>query len=87
MSRRKVSSKLNGVFVKGSPSLFVLIGEDLCMMIYRAMEAHLISGFRPTVEGPTITHLQFADDIIIFCNANEEEVVRNVKAIILCFSA
>lgn len=70
-----------------SPSLFVLIGEDLCRMIYRAMEAHLISGFRPTVEGPTITHLQFADDIIIFCNANEEEVVRNVKAIILCFSA
>lgn len=33
-----------------------------------------------------ISHLQFADDTLIFCGANEVQV-KNVKAILICFEA
>ena len=33
---------------------------------------------------PVITHLQFADDTILFCEADWEEVV-NLKRILRCF--
>lgn len=55
-------------------------------MLFRAVEAKLISGVRVASNGPTVSHLQFADDTVIFCDANEEEV-RNAKAIIWCFEA
>lgn len=47
-------------------------------------EANLICGFRSMSGGPLVTHLQFADDAIILCEAKEEEV-RNEKVIMLCF--
>lgn len=67
-------------------SLFVFIGEALSKMFTLAFGVNLISGFRRVYGGPTVTHLQFVDDTIIFYEANEEEV-RIVKAIMLCFDA
>lgn len=46
--------------------LFVIVGEALSRMFSKAGEANLISGFRPSSRGPTVTHLQFADDTFIF---------------------
>ena len=34
--------------------------------------------------GETVTHLQFADDTILFCSSNQEEVV-NLKQVLRCF--
>lgn len=67
-----------------SPFLFVIVEEALRRMLSKALEVNLICGFRFTSSGPLVTHLQFADDAIILCEAKEEEV-RNVKAIMLCF--
>lgn len=47
-------------------------------------EANLISGFLPATSAPMVTHLQFANDTIIFCAA-EEEQVKNVLTILRCF--
>lgn len=69
-----------------SPFLFAIVGEALSMMIDIAGEASLIDGFKPALTVPRITHLQFADDTIIFCGA-EEEQVKNVVAILRCFEA
>ena len=55
-------------------------------MIFVASEANLITSFKPAVNGPIITHLQFADNTIIFCDAKEEQI-KNVVAILRCFEA
>lgn len=64
--------------------LFVIVGEALSRMFSKALEANLISGFRPSLGGPLVTHLHFADDTIIFFEAKKEEI-RNVKVIMHCF--
>lgn len=46
----------------------------------------LIGGFRVPNVSPIEKHLQFADDTLIVCDANEDQR-RNVKAILLCFEA
>lgn len=69
-----------------SPFLFVIIGEALSKMISMAAEANLICGFRPTTSAPMVSHLQFADDTLIFCKAIVDQV-RDVKAILLFFEA
>ena len=55
-------------------------------MINATSNARLIKGFSPSSEEQEITYLQFADDTILFCDA-EEEQLRNFKAILLCFEA
>lgn len=62
------------------------MGETLSRMFTVVGEAHLNSGFIPAANAPLITHLQFADDTIIFCRA-EEDQVKNFLAIIGCFEA
>ena len=74
------------VFAKGipSPPLFVNIGEALSRMLHAGVNAKLFEGFRPANENLIVSHLQFADDMLLFCNADEDQL-RNVKAILLCF--
>ena len=69
-----------------SPLLFAMVGEALSRMMSAAGEAALISGFKPTINGPTVTHLQYADDTLIFCEA-EDEQIKNVVAVLMCFEA
>lgn len=57
-----------------SPFLFVIAGEALSRMLTVARDAYLISGFKPALIGPRIVHLQFADDTIVFCGAEERQV-------------
>lgn len=66
--------------------LFNLVAKGLNMLLQRARSRGLITG---AVIGhgevkTTVTHLQFADDTIIFCEADGKEVVT-VKRILRCF--
>ena len=88
MAPLKVSFLLKGVLGKGTLSLlfFVIIAEALSKMVGKAAQEGLIGGFRVAGSTPLVTHLQYADDTLIFCEANEDHI-RNVKAILLSFEA
>lgn len=57
-----------------SPLLFNIVAEGLNILFERANAESVISGINLSVNGPVISHLQFADDTIIFCKNNREEV-------------
>lgn len=54
-----------------SPFLFLIVGEAFSRMLAAAAVRRLIQGFAPAPNSPVISHLQFADDTIIFCDTNE----------------
>ncbi|KAL4280566.1 hypothetical protein GQ457_03G000290 [Hibiscus cannabinus] len=69
-----------------SPMLFNIVGESLNQMLSKAVRNGLFSGFvvgrgSNSVE---ITHLQFADDLMIFCDASLEQV-HNIKRVLRVF--
>lgn len=63
-----------------SPFLFVIVGEALSRMIDAARDANLITDFFPTRGAPVITHLQYANDTLLF-GAAEESEGRNIIAV------
>lgn len=52
--------------------------------MYAAANANLLKGFFPLNDAQEITDLQFTDVTILFYNV-EEDQLRNIKAILLCF--
>ncbi|CAL5355404.1 unnamed protein product [Camellia sinensis] len=67
-----------------SPVLFNIVAEGLNLLLTKAMDLGLIKG---AVVGPTglrFTHLQFADDTILFCEADLLEITT-LKRIFRCF--
>lgn len=54
-----------------SPYLFVLCMEKLSHMIHMAVEERKWKGLRASKNGPNITHLFYADDLMIFAEADE----------------
>jgi len=69
-----------------SPFLFVLVAEVLNKMMHRAVSTGLIRGISVGVGGLQISHLQFADDTLVLCEA-EEQYARVIKGIFLTFQA
>jgi hypothetical protein len=62
-----------------SPLLFVLIMEALSRMMTKAVEEGLLSGFQVGALGNDslcISHLLFADDTLIFSNANPDHILH-----------
>ena len=57
-----------------SPYLFLLCSEGLNRMIQRAARDDLIWGFSLCKNGPKITHIFFADDSLLFCQARMEDL-------------
>lgn len=55
-------------------------------MMKVAINKNLINGFFPISGVQHISNLQFADDTFLFCDA-EEDQLRNIKVILLCFKA
>ena len=58
-----------------SPLLFLLIMEVLSRLLRKTKECNLIRGFHVgamNFVGVRISHLLFADDIILFCDASRE---------------
>lgn len=63
-----------------SPYLFLIVVEGLSHLITVANSRALLSGLSVS-GGPRISHLLFADDSLIFCKADERELV-NLKNIL-----
>ncbi|GAA0141175.1 hypothetical protein LIER_02379 [Lithospermum erythrorhizon] len=55
------------------PYLFLLCVEGLTCMLRAAKTRHALTGIRISRESPSISHILFADDNMIFCRANERE--------------
>ncbi|CAL5412431.1 unnamed protein product [Camellia sinensis] len=64
--------------------LFNIVAEGLNILLARAKEMGLIKGATIGNNGIIVTHLQFADDTILFCEAEWVEVVT-IKRILRCF--
>ena len=59
-----------------SPFLFVLAGVVLARLIEREALCNGINGFKLAKDLTPITHLQFANDLFIFAQVNEENLKR-----------
>ncbi|XP_028114698.1 uncharacterized protein LOC114312635 [Camellia sinensis] len=64
--------------------LFNIVAEGLNMLFERAKALGLIKGAIIGHGQIIVTHLQFADDTVVFCKAKEQEVLH-VKRILRCF--
>ncbi|XP_028059361.1 uncharacterized protein LOC114263062 [Camellia sinensis] len=64
--------------------LFNVIAEGLNILLGRALQMGLIGGAVVGSNDLVITHLQFANDTILFCEAEWKEI-GNVKRILRCF--
>jgi len=60
--------------------------EILNKMMQKAASMELVRGLNIGTDAIQLTHLQFADDTIVFCEAKEENV-KAIKGIFLSFQA
>ena len=66
-----------------SPLLFVIAAEALNRLIIKATKASLWEGIRISKESPPLTHLQYADDTIMFCHPDIHSLVNIKKTLII----
>lgn len=67
-----------------SPLLFNLVADALSEMLNRAKEAGHLEGLVPQLVQGGLTHLQYADDTILFL-ANTEENIATIKFLLYCY--
>ncbi|XP_060969051.1 uncharacterized protein LOC133036541 [Cannabis sativa] len=64
-----------------SPALFIIAADVLSRLIMKRTEAGIIQGFKITRGGPAVTHLMFADDVILFGKASLKEAKGFLKCL------
>lgn len=71
-----------------SPFLFTLVTDAFSALMVREEEVGIIDGFKAIVEGPVVSHLQFANDIICFVDADVDQVsnLKSIMGIYECIS-
>lgn len=67
-----------------SPLLFVLAAEVMNLMLKKAVDLHLWAGLPVCKNGPILTHLQFADDTVIFARP-DPTTLYNIKSVLILF--
>lgn len=67
-----------------SPFLFVIATEAFNQLMIRAVEKNLFEGIKVGLEAVNVSHLQFADDTLIFCPA-KRLFLTNLRRILDCF--
>lgn len=67
-----------------SPFLFTLVSDNLNCLIKRAEEWGLVKGFKVENNNVSASHLQFANDTIIFCEAHRS-YINNISSLLKCF--
>lgn len=67
-----------------SPFLFNIVVEALNILLERARTLNIIHGIQIGSNGVILSHLQFADDTILFCN-NDRAELANIKRVLRCF--
>lgn len=56
-----------------SPFLFILTSEALSRLLFKVGNLALLHSIQASCRSPAITHLSFADDLLVFCRANIRE--------------
>lgn len=64
-----------------SPYLFLLVSEGLSRMFERAVERAEIQGYKMLKQCPTLTHMLFADDTLLFGKASIAEARKIIEVI------
>jgi len=67
-----------------SPLLFNLIADALSELLTTAKEKGLLTGLLPELVEGGLTHLQYADDTILFVQ-NSEQDITNLKFLLYCY--
>lgn len=67
-----------------SPFLFNIAAEGLHILLTKAQDLGLINGVKVGSNGVVLSHLQFTNDSLLFCEAKEAEV-RDLKRVLRCF--
>lgn len=66
------------------PFLFNVVVQSLNIMLERARNLGMVKGTYVGTKGAVVPHLQFADDTIIFCNNDQQEILT-IQRILRCF--
>ena len=72
-----------------SPMLFLILMEVFSRMLRRMEGANLFRGFKVAGKrggGECVSHLLFANDTILFCDANVEQILH-IRLLLLSFQA
>ncbi|XP_028117910.1 uncharacterized protein LOC114315493 [Camellia sinensis] len=64
-----------------SPYLFILVIEVLSKLLHKSLRALEFSGIQPTRTCPTLSHLFFADDALLFLQANVNQCHKILKVL------
>lgn len=69
-----------------SPLMFNLVADALSEMLNKAKEGGHLQGLVPHLVTGGLTHLQYADDTILFMTNTEENIIT-VKFLLYCYEA
>lgn len=67
-----------------SPFLFVLASETFNVLMNRATRHGIMEGLKVGTQEVCVSHLQFADDTLVFCPAKSKWLL-NMRRIMVCF--
>ena len=67
-----------------SPLLFNLVGEAFSRLVDKAKDLNILKGVTLPRCSSQITHLQFADDVVMFLDAQENSIL-GAKRVLQCF--
>ena len=62
-----------------SPYLFLLVSEGFSNLLAQAQRNKKLTGMQISRTGPSLTHLFFADDSLVFCKADKKQAQEVMK--------